>query len=272
MKLGFSPATALMFDLDAAFKLAVELKLDFIELNGDLQEIEPLAQPTKKVRELTHASGLGLTLHLPYIDLNLTSLIPAARRTSVERVARSLEYGAEVGASCGVLHTGMHYYRHPMIDPRASQALNESLEALRDPPIPVALENLALTDYDFIREPEGLEAVTKRFSCHNCLDFGHAHLETQQAWRDEAKRGEDLITRYQQTLQERIVHLHLHNNDGSSDQHRPTPAGSLDYTRYREFLASFGGTVCLEIAGGEAGIRASVQHMRDLVGPDAHSS
>lgn len=267
MKLGFAPATAAMLDLDAAYKLAEELALDFVELAFDLHEIEPSLQAVKKVRELGRATGVGSTVHLSYIDLNLASLIPAARATAVARSQRGIDYAAEAGASCAVLHSGRHYLRHPLADALAESAVRASLDELKDPAVPVALENLALGDDDLVREPGSLAELTayagKGFG--NCLDLGHAFVEARQPWRPEAQRGEDLIAAYIAMLGDRIIHLHLHNNDGLSDQHLPTSQGGVDYRRYATFLKNFTGTACLEIKGGAAEVRESVGHLREVL-------
>ncbi|MBS3966980.1 MAG: sugar phosphate isomerase/epimerase, partial [Truepera sp.] len=101
MKLGYSPTTAAILNLDEAFKLAVELELHFVELAWELSEIVPQLQSEAQVRELSRATGVGTTMHLPFVDLNLASLIPAARMVAVERVQRAIDFAAAVGSSCG---------------------------------------------------------------------------------------------------------------------------------------------------------------------------
>ena len=258
MRLGFSPVTAQMLELDAAFALAHELELDFVELSADLYEIAPFLQEPKRVGELRSATGLGVTVHLSYIDLNLTSLIPSARRTSVDRSLRGLELAEAVGASCGVLHSGMHYLRHPQADPLAAEALTASLRELEDARVPIALENLVLTPNDYVRGPQELHELTRRHGMRNCVDFGHAHIE---ATRD----GSTSIQRYLDTLGSDVIHLHLHNNHGKADEHLATDTGTIDYSPFRTYLAGFTGTICLEIATGAPGVRASVAHLRQLV-------
>ncbi|HEX2862994.1 MAG TPA: TIM barrel protein, partial [Deinococcales bacterium] len=106
MKLGYSPFTNRLTPLDEAYRLAMELKLDFIELAWDVQELDPRTQPAGAVRELARATGVGCTLHLPFVDVNLASLMPGVAANSVARVQRALDYAGEVNAIVGVLHTG----------------------------------------------------------------------------------------------------------------------------------------------------------------------
>lgn len=262
MRLGFSPLTAMMLDTEQAFRLAAELELDFVELSYDLHEIDPRLQDPKAVRELMRATGVGTTLHLSFTDLNLASLIPAARRTAVDRTLAGLAYAHEVDASCGVLHTGKHYQRHPMVDPMVSSSLRTSLDELVGPSVPIALENLALTGEDYLRTPAELRDLTVLHGWRNCLDFGHAHVQGR-------REGFDAIDAYLRTLGDGIVHLHLHGNHGERDDHLATGEGTLDYAPYADYLADFRGTICLEIATGAAGVRASVAHLRGLVGATA---
>lgn len=260
MRLGFSPASALLLDLDGAFRLASELKLDFIELSADLYEIAPQFQDPARVRELSRTTGVGTTVHLSYVDLNIASLIPAARQTAVERTLRGLEFAHQVDASCGVLHSGRHYLQHPLANQLVAEGLRASLGALQGSSVPIALENLVLDETDFLRNPEELDTLTREFDLRNCLDFGHAHIEGTAC-------GEARLDDYLKRLGDNIIHLHLHNNHGQADEHLATPDGAIDYDAYREFLATFKGTICLEISN-EAGVHTSVTHLRAVVGED----
>lgn len=258
MRLGYSPLTAGILDAEAGYRLAAELELDFVELSFDLHEVMPGIQEVKRVRELAAATGVGCTVHLSFVDLNLASVIPAARKSAVDRTLAGLDYGAEVGASCGVLHTGSNRIPYPQATMLAAAALDESLGALKDPVIPIAVENLALDEEGFVHGPAQLADVTRRYGLHNCLDFGHAHVEG-------TRTGQDLMSAYVESMGERLIHLHLHNNRGRSDEHLETSTGDLDYRDLLAMLPDFAGTACLEISTGEAGVRESVRHIRALM-------
>jgi sugar phosphate isomerase/epimerase len=271
VRLGFAPINAGMLDLEQSFRLATELELDFVELTFDLQEVEPSTQSSEAVRELTRATGLDVTVHLSYVDLNLASLMPGVRENSVERTNRGLEYALEVRAMIGVLHTGLIPMRHPIILPRARAALAQSLSEIR-PLVPVALENLGLDAYDLLRGPDELEAVTKGagLGFGNCLDFGHAMVEGCTTERDDGggqgghQAGLERLESYKAGLT-KIVHLHLQDTDGSGDHHRALGTGGIDWSTQRDWLRGFGGSATLEINGGEDEVRRSVRFLRDLL-------
>jgi len=262
MRLGFSPTTAMMLDVDASFALADELGLAFVELSADVFEIAPFLQQVDHVRALTRSTGVATTVHLSYVDLNLASLSPAARTTAVERSLRGLEYAHDVGASCGVLHTGFKYLHHAQVDPLVDEALRASLAALEGSAVPIALENLVIGPDDFLRSAQVLREVTQRHGMKNCFDVGHAYVEA-------TREGTDAIRDYLDTLGDDVIHLHLHDNHGQRDEHLPAGSGTIDYAALRSFLAAFEGTACLEIAGGPDGVRSSVAFVRGLLDGDA---
>ena len=271
MKLGYSPTTASVLELDDAYRLAVELELEFVELAFELQEISAQTQPPARVLALSRATGVETTVHLPFTDLNLASLIPKTRALSVERVQRGLDYAAAVGARCGVLHSGQNPFYHPLAVPLAENALRASFAAL-GASVPVALENLALSRADFVRGPDTLQALADEAGFANCFDFGHAFVEGCTGAENAAdacseggtRAGEALVARYLDVLGSRVIHLHLHGNDGSADQHLATDEGGVPYARYAGFLNAFGGTACLEVAGGKEALTRSVAHIRAL--------
>jgi sugar phosphate isomerase/epimerase len=268
MKLGFTPINAQILDLGQSFKLAAELELDFVELTFDLQEIEPRSQSIRNVRELTRATGIAVSVHLSFVDLNLASLMPGVRENSVARTNRGLEYASEVNAIVGVLHTGLVPMRHPLIMP---QALTQSLSEIKAL-VPVALENLALDGYDLLRGPVELEAVTSKAGqgFGNCIDLGHALVEgcTSEIHDGTGSGGlHNGLTRLEsyKTGLTNVIHLHLQDNDGSDDQHHALGTGGINWRVQRDWLRSFQGSATLEINGAEAEVRQSVSFLRELL-------
>jgi sugar phosphate isomerase/epimerase len=265
MKLGFSAATAGLNTIEEAFRFADGLGFDFTELNYDTCDFLPTAQPSQQVNELVKHTGITVTVHLPFVDTNIASLIPTIRKASVEQTLRGLEYAHAVNAGCAVLHTGKVFIYQPVPFAVAHDALHTSLAELRGGTVPIVLENLALFPDGLVREPEMLRTFTQQAGMHNCLDFGHAHIESWQPWRDESVRGEDMIRKYITVLDKDIVHLHLCNNNGKDDLHTATDKGTVPFERYADFFGEFTGTVCLEVAGGKEQVRRSAEHIRSLV-------
>jgi sugar phosphate isomerase/epimerase len=270
MRLGFTPLNAQILDTTEAFKLASELELSFIELAFDVHEVLPAAQDIKRIQELTRATGIGVTVHLSYVDLNLASLFPGVRENSVARTNRGLEYAAEINAICAVLHSGLIPMRHPMMLPFAKAKLEQSLSEIT-PLVPIALENLALNEYDLLRGANELEAMTKSIGWGNCIDVGHALVEGCSTEIKDGtgtgglEQGRARLLEYVNGLSN-TIHLHLQDNDGTGDHHHTL--GSVDgvpWQQLREWLRGFNGTINLEINDGIEGVRQSVKFLRELV-------
>lgn len=264
MKLGYSSATAGIYNIDEAFRFADELNLNFIEITYDYCDFLPQAQLSKRVKELKASTGIDVTLHLPFIDLNIASLIKAVRKATVEQTLCALEYAEAIEASCGVLHTGHYFIYQPVPKEDAFNALRDSLGQLQQTSIPIALENLGLYMDGLIREPENLRSITDEFNMRNCLDFGHAVIEAERSWREKPNTGEDMIESYCESLGNRVIHLHLCNNNGQDDLHSATSQGVINYKKYQNYLNNFKGTICLEVAGGKEAVRESAAQLRSL--------
>ena len=256
MRLGFSAVTAGLVDPREAFAFAAELGLD-LELSVDLQEMFPQLPGARELREMGRAAGVGFTVHLPFVDLNLAALVEAAWTTSLERMQRALEFAEAVEAQVGVLHTGQVPLRHPVLLEAARERLERALERLGPPPVPVAVENLALDRHDLLEEPAELvrlvEDAGEGFGY--TLDLPHAYVQG----------GAEQIRAYLEAMQASrapLLHLHLHDNRGDDDAHLPVGAGSLPYAEFKEDLAGFDGTAAFEVTGGAEGVKRSLRALR----------
>lgn len=253
MKIGYTPISANILDLDEAFRLAVELDLDFVELAYDLQEILPSSQAVQKVQELKRATGVGVTVHLPYLELNLASLFEGVRKVSVERMQQAFEYTAQVEALNSVLHGGRIPERHPLILEAARNQLLRSLDVLKHPAVPVTLENTHINPLEFLKGKNELQEMSQFAGFGVCLDVGHALIEG----------GEDQIAEYWQL--ENIRHLHLQDGLGIEDDHFALGKGKIDWQAQKPHLEGFSGTVCLEISGTGDDVRHSAAFLRELM-------
>ncbi|MBO1438396.1 sugar phosphate isomerase/epimerase family protein [Meiothermus sp. CFH 77666] len=250
MRMGFSPFTAGLSYRDS-FDLAAELGL-FLEITYDQHEMDPRLPGARELAAMGQAAGVGFTLHLPFVDWNLASLVPEVQRLSLERTQQAIAFGAEIGAFCGVLHTGLVPLRLPEAITHAHHRLHQALAGL-ELAIPVALENLGLSRTDLLETPAELVGLLEAHPQYGfCLDVGHALIQ----------RGSGGPQEYHRLLKNRLIHFHLHDNQGSRDEHLPCGSGVVDWAWVREVLSGFTGTVALEVTGGAEGVRRSVALLR----------
>ena len=250
MKLGFSPLTAGL-DYRQSFELAAK-EGAFLEVPYDVHEMDPRVPGARELLEMGRAAGVGFTVHLPFVDLNIASLVPGVWQLSLERTQRGIDFAQTIGAECGVLHTGLSPLPLPEVVQESKKRLQEALSQL-ELGIPVALENLVLSSQDLLQQPaELVEFLSLNPHYGFCLDVGHALVEL----------GPGGWERYYGLLSGRLIHFHLHDNDGSSDQHLVCGEGKVDWAWVRARLQDFSGTAALETTQGAEGVRRSFALLR----------
>ena len=100
------------------------------------------------------------------------------------------------------------------------RSLDELIPVARDLGIPLALENMPGDTWEVL---DRIFAETPADVVGLCYDSGHANIVVKDVPAD----GIEHLERHLDRLQA----LHLHDNDGSGDQHRPPFYGTIDWPR-----------------------------------------
>ena len=151
------------------------------------------------------------------------------RRAGVELVVNRLRMHAMLrGEGTLMMHIpSMHADWSPDARPRVwrnvdalRRSLDEILPVARGLGIPLALENMPGDTWEVLdrlldETPPDLVGI--------CYDSGHANIDVQGHPAD----GIEHLERHLDRLQA----LHLHDNDGTGDQHRPPFYGTVDWPR-----------------------------------------
>lgn len=224
---------------------------DYLErLAGSYRFVELWAPSAHLAEDAAQARAAGLfcTTHARFHDLTLGAADPEIRGLSLRQLKGDLAASAAAGARLMVVHAGQlpwTDYPDPALSfahadlrreeaqmraaflARAIDAVAELAETARAEGIALALENLPQPN-EVPRTPEEMARFLPT-GCGFCLDTGHAQMAGFTA--------QDFLT----PLGERILHLHLHINDGRFDLHLPpsdpAPAG-------------FAGTALIELIRG----------------------
>lgn len=180
------------------------------------------AADVDELRTTMDAHGLwAYSTHAPFGEqLDISALHEDARGGAVGAHCAAIHASRALGAELIVVHPGT---TAPSADERPARlrAVIESVKALAAVAdrcgVRVAIENMipdalggSAEDVAHIVDAVGAAHVGV------CLDTGHAHL------------GEG-VTTAAATLAERIIAIHLDDNDGSSDQHILPSKGAIDW-------------------------------------------
>jgi sugar phosphate isomerase/epimerase len=243
-------------DLDELLGAVVGLGLGYLELKCEPALFYPRELSRAKrveLRKILQGYGITPTLHASFYDINLASLNPLIREASARQLLECIHLAHDLGARIAVVHPGEIPGDYPEeLLPRAREgfiaSLQVPLELAEDLGVTLALENKARGRnrglIQFTEEHLGLIEVLDSPRCQATFDVGHAHTFTQKT----GTSGLDLL-RYLKDILPYLAEVHLHDNDGSGDQHRPLGAGTIDFPPLLDLLAREGyrGPLILEM-------------------------
>ncbi len=215
--------------MDVRFAVTVEEFLEYltdcglnhVELKREYLHGHPDVPTPEEVSTLAERFDVSVTYHAPFRDWNVGSFNEASRRASVAQVKETLEDAHAANAGAVVVHGGSVPHRYPeWVRERAHENALASLEECaahaRRVGVPLCLENQPASETkrrytttpEELRETVGAVDVDPEFFGVT-LDVGHAKVNGYH-WSE-----------FVDQLGDRIRVCHLHENDGTADQHEP---------------------------------------------------
>jgi len=167
--------------------------------------------------EACFSFDLHYTVHAPTTDINIASCREPIRQASLDILREVCRKACGIDAGCVVVHPGFSPWME-MFE-RSYEALMASLRDLTviqdEYGVPVAIENMGTWEVCHFRDPSFLPVLEDE-GLSFCLDIGHASLNG--LLEEFLAEGDPL-------------HVHLHDNNGSCDDHLALGAGCIDFTR-----------------------------------------
>ncbi|MHC1625326.1 MAG: sugar phosphate isomerase/epimerase family protein [Methermicoccaceae archaeon] len=199
------------------------------------------------VAEVKESTGLYITLHAPFSDINLSSLNARIWEESVSQVIEAMELCAEF-ARVVTVHPG-HLSPLSLNYPdeakeRLIAALKRIGKAAEELDYTVGVENMVNFKFVFCRTRVETEEIIEAVASPHVgitLDVGHANTTGEL---DEFLKSN------------KIVHAHLHDNDGKHDLHMPIGSGTIDWDKVKEALKNRQIYSILEMRDIEEGIQS----------------
>jgi len=204
-------------------RYVTDIGLNHVEFKREYLAGHPETPEPGQVRRLSERYGVSTTYHAPFRDWNVGSYDETVRQNSVERVKRTLDDARKADAEAVVVHGGSVPHRYPewvhdQARENARRSLAECAEYAQLIGVPLCLENQPIDEQKqrYTTSPADLAAtldpidVSPRY-LGVTLDVGHAKMNGYD-WQA-----------FIETFGERIRVCHLHDNDGTADQHRPLP-------------------------------------------------
>lgn len=202
--------------------------LNHIELKHEYLHGHPDTPSPEQLGNIADEYGVSITYHAPFRDWNIGSVHDAVRKTSVELVKRTIDDAVHADAGAVVVHGGSVQQRYPewikqTARENAVESLTECARYADANGVPLCVENQPPSDTveRFTTTVTELETLIEAVDIDSeyfgvTLDVGHANI-VEPDWQS-------FVDRFGSQIQV----CHLHDNDGTADQHTPV----TDHTRF----------------------------------------
>ena len=257
MKVGLSTLYLFELPFEDMLREVETIDADSVEIVDDGRHSLDGAR-VKQIKQVIKRKGLATSVHAPFIDVNIALPNEKARAAVLTRLKRSLQFTSELGSGYWVFHpglwTGNSYTQQDLEWKLNLESVRELLSTAQKLGVKPTVENglhplpfLCKTADDFVRFYKSLGETSLGVT----FDLGHANVNGQ-------------IDEIFQKIPGRIVHAHLHDNHGASDEHLGIGDGIIDWHKtVAEFKRiDFKGTLVVESAKNA---KESVQNLRTLL-------
>lgn len=259
-----------MFKIEVGLSMLYCLNLPFSHLVEELGKVDVYhielfdeshhtlnSHRVRVLKKTAQDRGLKLTVHAPFMDINIASTVLSKRRTVLDRLKKSIRLADQLSARLWVFHPGL---RTSVSNLYSSLEWQLNLQSVRDllnaadqyglritientpEPFPFLLKSVE----DFTRFYSKLGDVDLGLT----LDVGHANVNGQ-------------LYDFIESFSDKIIHIHASDNDGTFDSHLGVGEGDIDWRRVADALREidYQGVVIVESVKN---IRESLETLQRL--------
>lgn len=184
---------------------------------------------TKKLNELAKALDLDFVVHAPWAGVNIATPNPALRRAVLKRLEQSIVLAGQLDCRLWLFHpgskTGLSQF-YPGKDWELHlDSVRTLLNVSRREGVNVAIEN---TPEPFPSLMKNVDDFHRFYQDLNddigmVLDVAHANLNNQ-------------IEAFLEQFSEKIVHMHVSDNNADSDLHLGIGKGNINWKKFAKLV------------------------------------
>lgn len=185
----------------------------------------------------------GSLLHAPYNELFPCAIDKKARALASARYRQAVNLAKRYGSTKVIIHGGYNpWIYYPVWYVEQSILFWKEFLA-EDPSVEIVLENVLETEPQWLLDiVKGVDDPRLRL----CLDVGHVNAYSKIPITDWLKSWAPYLS-----------HFHIHNNDGTADQHRPLAEGLIPmkelFAQIRQTVPD--ATITLELMESKASVQ-----------------
>lgn len=199
---------------DTARRIAEHFRLweVLVEIEHSIDIIE------QEVDDVASSYDIQLQVHAPMSDVNIGSVYERMRLSAVDDILRTVEFCRKHDIRVLTIHPGFYqgiaFLDKPKVLTQTRRSLLEIGEASSEHSVAIAVENMPKGINATCTTAAELLSVVVGTGLGICFDMGHANTAGEV---DHMLAHAELFT-----------NVHLHNNDGSWDQHDKIDQGTAD--------------------------------------------
>ena len=190
-----------------------------------------------RFRDLLPSYKLSYSVHAPISDINIASLNERIREDSILEILTTAESAASLNIDTITIHPGLTSMAVPYMEEKAVEKAKKSLSSIdrisAEYGVRIAVENMPSFPFMLGHTAEEMNDLIGMTNLGFCLDIGHANTTSQI---------DELI----KTFRDRLVNVHIHDNNGEMDEHLTLGEGNIDFKRIIESLKGYTGNFIIE--------------------------
>jgi sugar phosphate isomerase/epimerase len=241
MKLGMQPDVN--HGVKKAFEFASQHSFSHVEILMDHPYYSRENLDYAEILELKWSYDVDVLVHAPATSTNFLSISNAMRRMSYEELEKTAHFAERCEAEVVTFHIGWNpgfitargfvFQKELFSEHNYKVLISEMYSFVKHYDSILALENTIEVDESLKR---GIQFLLENTNLSLTFDIGHYNV----------KKGHGIFIENF----ERVVNVHLHDNDGKSDFHLPIGKGCVDLSILP--LSSYDGFLTLEVRDEEA--------------------
>ena len=255
-KIGFNTWSFASLPLESALRHIRDAGFVEVEINADETHLDPRVFPRSdlpSIRRLLNDLGLHPnSVHAPMSGVDLSAQSIDVKNRSIELIMKTLEYCRAIDCPILVVHPNNSSsipLGREVMKKNSIENLKIIAKKAEDLGVKIALENMINVEGKrFGSRVSDLKEIIRSVGSPYlgiCFDTGHANLLTASS---SISIRDEIID-----AKEYLWTLHIHDNDGSDDQHLPPGDGNIDWNMVVEALreTDYKGVFMMEIREGE---------------------
>ncbi len=214
------------------------------EILSEAEHYLPSIAPRLAMMKDTY--NLSYSIHASICDINIAALNERIREASVMEIITTMEQAINLDIDTITIHPGLFSMSVPYMEEKSVANAKKSLRTLdrvvSQYGVKLALENMPSFPFMLGRTAEEMAELLDGIDMRVCFDIGHANTV------GEIDGILDLING-------RIANVHVHDNEGASDQHLTIGDGNIDFKKYLpKIMSGYKGNLVIEAKSLESAV------------------